>query len=146
METLQKLTTKELDTRQLAWIDHVATGGLSIDVDGKAINTTAIELAKRLKVARQTLYDWQETIPGFWDMVRVRRNELYSRNAMTLVYKAMLKKATGGDVAAAKLVMQQARVLEAERVDHTTNGKDIVIPILGGVSALSRDDSDPQAT
>lgn len=131
MEDSQNHTVME--PRHQKWIDFCAMGGLTIDADGQIGKKTAEALAKELKVARRTLYDWQDSIPNFWDHVKARRNELYGRDAVTLIYKAMLKKAATGDVAAAKLVLNQARMLEADRQDITSNGKALPTPILMGL-------------
>jgi hypothetical protein len=136
MEALQNFT--ELDTRHQEYIDFVATGGMAI-VDGKLEKISGEQLAKKLKVSRVTVYNWRESVPGFWDYVKERRNTLYARDRMSMVYNAVFKKSLQGDIPAAKLLMQQSKLLEAERVDHTTNGKDLPSPIYGGMSSGTTD-------
>lgn len=115
---------------QQEWIDFRAMGGLVIDSDGQVSKKTTDQFSKDSNIPRRTLYNWETAIPDFWEKVKARRNELYARDAVTIIYKSMLKKAAGGDVQAAKLILQQARVLEAEKIDHTTNGKDLPTPIV----------------
>jgi hypothetical protein len=121
MDTLQEAT--ELTPQKQAWIDFVATAGVTIDEEGERKKITAEKLSKELKVNRVTLYRWRETIPNFWQLVARRRDEIYSHSRMTVVYNAMLKKAEQGDVAAAKLLMNQSSLLKAEKqenkVEHT---------------------------
>lgn len=126
MDTLQKWT--ELDPKRQEYIDFVASGGMTV-IDGELKKISAEDLAKKVKVVRQTLYNWRE-IPGFWELVQERRNILYSRDRMSMVYNAVFKKSLQGDINAAKLLMQQAKILEADKIDHTTNGRDMPSPII----------------
>jgi hypothetical protein len=117
MESTQNPTI--LTPQQQAWIDFCATAGMSIDEEGNPKKIAAEELAKMLGVSRSTLYDWRDRIPGFWQLVATRRDEIYSQSRMSLVYKAVFHKAVKGDIAAANLLMKQSGILKADKSEQT---------------------------
>lgn len=112
---------EKLPLRQQIYIDWLAGGNTLIDPEGKFETVTGDQLAQRLGVSRQGMHKWRK-IDGFWDHVADRRRVLYGRERMSMVYKAMMGKALKGDTAAMKLMMQQARMLEAERTDVNVSG------------------------
>lgn len=120
---IEQQVTTEINPNQQAWIDFVATGGVTVDEEGQFKKQTASDLSKEIGVDRTTLYRWRDTIPAFWELVKARRNEIYSRSHMTMIYRAMLKKAVQGDVAAAKLMMNQAHMLEADKQEIEHSGQ-----------------------
>jgi len=115
METAQKTTI--ITAQQQAWIDFCATGGTIITPEGEFKKMSAETLAQELKVVRTTLYNWQKTIPNFWEVVSERRNQIYAGSRMSMIYKAMLQKAVKGDVAAASLLMKQGGILKADKTE-----------------------------
>lgn len=126
-----------LKPSQQIYVDWLAGGQTLIDQDGKLEQLTSIALSERVGVTRQALWKYRK-LPGFWDMVRERRTELYGQDRMSLIYRAMMGKALKGDTSAAKLMMQQARVLEAERTALEVSGT-IAVAVVnygtgGGVS------------
>lgn len=113
-------TASKLSPAQLAYVDYLATAGQSIDADGKVKKITVDELAKQFSVHPVTMSRWRQTVPHIWDFVTVRRNEIYGQTRTTLIYQAMMKKALQGDVAAAKLILNQASKLMAEKQEIKT--------------------------
>lgn len=106
MDNLQNLTTanptkdisdkntnqsKPEDWRHLAWIDYRALNGTIIDYDEESKQ----EIVRKLKidelvkalglVTRQTLYDWEKSIPNFWERVRSRKQELSSQRRLSFM-------------------------------------------------------------
>lgn len=110
-----------LSSRQQMYVDWIAGGQTIIDDEGNLQPLTSIEFATKLGVTRQAIHAYRK-LPGFWSMVRDRRTELYGQDRMSFVYKAMMRKAIKGDTSAMKLMMQQARVLEAERTQVDVTG------------------------
>jgi hypothetical protein len=45
-----------------------------------------------------------------------------------------LKKGKGGETQAFLALMRQYELLKSDKIDHTTNGKDMPAPILGGLA------------
>lgn len=110
-----------MSLKQRRYVDWVAGGGTEVDNDGKLVTVTSLELASQLGVSRQAIHKYRR-IANFWDVVADRRRELYSQDRMSMLYRAVWAKGLKGDTAAAKLMMQQARVLEAERSDVNVSG------------------------
>jgi putative insertion element HTH domain-containing protein len=106
MDTQQNSTS--LTPQQERFIDFVASGQLNLDLKRRSYE----EFAKSLGVDRTTLYNWRKTIPGFWDKVASRSNSIVDRR-LPKIMNALLAKALKGDVAAAKLLLNQAGRLKA---------------------------------
>lgn len=76
-----------MDIKQQAWIDYNAMSGLITDNTEerpiKGTNDTStmrkmpiIEFAQMIDVSRETLRQWRNSIPDFWQKVNDRRHEL----------------------------------------------------------------------
>lgn len=87
------------------YIAFVAVGGLIPDPEGDkaAIKMTTGQFAERIGVSRQTLYDWRELIPDFWQKVAAKRKEIGSKDRLNHVWNGIYLKAAAGNVEAAKL-------------------------------------------
>jgi AcrR family transcriptional regulator len=98
---------------QLKYVAIVASG--RVGSNGRRMSMEAI--AKDLGVNRATLYAWEKSLPGFWDEVRVLVDESLTKSVPEIL-GALKRRALDGDVAAAKLILNQARALRpAPRVD-----------------------------
>lgn len=81
------------DWRHEAWIDYRALNGLITDDDGIR-KMTVDEFATWVGVAtRQTLYDWQKSIPDFWQRVNDRRVEIAPRARLQRIHETWYLKA-----------------------------------------------------
>lgn len=136
MEVKTRKQFADLGSKQRIYIDWVAGGGTLVDDDGKLESITSIELAERLGVTRQALHKYRK-LTYFWDLVNERRTLLYGRDRMSMLYKAMMGKALKGDTAAMKLMMQQARMLEAEKQDVSVSGTVAIAVINYGSGEVS---------
>lgn len=98
--------------------------------------------AKYLGVHKDTLYTWAKEYPEFSDALKKIMNEQAERLIDDGIYG-------GKEVNAAivKLMLQNNHGMK-ERVDQTTNDKELPTPILGGSTAhaLSTDNSNPEAS
>jgi len=101
---------KEFD--ELAWkheqyIAYTAFGGLIPDPNGEAaaVKMTATTFAQQLGVSRQTLYDWRDSVPNFWERVDVKRREVSGRDRLSKVWNGVFLKAASGNAEAAKLYL-----------------------------------------
>lgn len=103
-KTLGKFTAN-----QLLYIEYLGAG--QIDEDGKKISKEGF--ANMLNIAASTLYEWQK-LPGFYDAVVEAADRLILRRYPKLI-RAMEIKAMKGDVAAFKVMTNQAGKLKAER-------------------------------
>jgi len=105
------------------YIAYTAFGGLIPDLDGDkvAVKMTATNFAKTIGVARQTLYDWRESIPDFWELVSEKRREMGSKERLTNVWNGVYLKATTGNAEAAKLYLANFDPnfkMPAQKVEH----------------------------
>lgn len=83
-----KTSTEVIDPRHQTLIDYRAVNGLIVDDDGmRKLNVD--ELATMLGVDRRQLYRWQETIPGFWEKVAVRRKTIAPKARLAKVHEVM---------------------------------------------------------
>lgn len=95
-----------LKINQQKWIDFNAVGGLITDADGSLKPMTIVAFAQALGVERKTLYNWKNSIPDFWDRVKVRRMQLGSETRLQKVYNGLYLKASQGVPEAVKLYLQ----------------------------------------
>lgn len=82
-------------------------------------------LAAYLKVARSTLYLWEETYPDFSDILeelRVNQADRLLNEGMSGTYNSTI----------AKVLLTKHGYREG--IDQSTNGKDLPTPILGGTT------------
>lgn len=98
---------------------------------------------------RRTVYDWEGSIVGFWDMVEEQR-KLQLNRKLTEYYKwaeisarPIVKKSGGvtelvraGSAEHLKILLGQSGRQAATKNDHTTNGKDLPTPMLD-ITSLS---------
>lgn len=92
---------------QEQYIAYTAVGGLIPDKEGKtvAVKMSAETFAKKVGVTRQTLYNWRETIPNFWEKVAAVRRDLGSKERLSQVWNGVYLKAATGNPEAAKLYL-----------------------------------------
>ena len=119
MESIQNLTISEPKTdlqvareetevkaNQQRWIDFQAVGGLMTEADGTLKPMTVTAFAELIGVHRQTLYDWRNSIPDFWDRVKLRRSQIGTQSRLDKVHTGLYLKAATGDPQAVKLYLQ----------------------------------------
>jgi len=85
---------------QQAWIDYRALNGLIIDGeqtdsagDFKMRKMPIHEFADRIGVSKQTLFNWQNSIPEFWVKVNQRRIELAPQSRLAKLQEVWYLKA-----------------------------------------------------
>lgn len=118
-----KSGVSELSFAQDQYISFVACGGLIPDLEGEAtaVNMTTTTFAQRVGVARQTLYDWRNSIPNFWELVAERRKELGGKDRLIRVWNGVFLKAATGNAEAAKLYLANFDPnfkMPAQKVEH----------------------------
>lgn len=88
-----------LDAGKKTLVDYRALSGwVSTDDNELGVRRmTMDELAGKLGVSRQTLYDWQNNTPNFWAMVNQRRSEVSGESRLSAVEKVWLTKALKGE-------------------------------------------------
>lgn len=93
------VTYESLDAAKRTLVDFRALNGLiaTDDKDAGIKKMTVDELAGKLDVNRKTLYDWQNSIPGFWEMVNQRRTEISPQSRLAKVEEVWYMKAVKGD-------------------------------------------------
>ncbi|MBA3679363.1 hypothetical protein H0W80_04235 [Candidatus Saccharibacteria bacterium] len=94
-------TYTEITPQQAEYLHFVSNGGY---IDGKRLSHE--QFASDLGVSRKSLYNWQQSIPSFWQRVQELRQKQYKLK-LSNVYEALYKKALEGDVQAARLLFQQ---------------------------------------
>ncbi len=82
-----------------------ALDGLWMDDDGSLSKISLSGLASRLGYHRQTMYDWENSIPNFNDRVEERRKLLFTQRHESAIWKAMFLKAIEGSVKHAEMVL-----------------------------------------
>jgi hypothetical protein len=117
-------TESKYTAQQEAYIDFVATGGLKVFPDGTFERQKYSAFAEAIGVARSTLWKWENRLPGFWEEVDSRRMHFRNKRLSSVenaLYTAAMNPKSGQQVSAIKLMFQQARKLEAEKMDMNTN-------------------------
>jgi transcriptional regulator with XRE-family HTH domain len=124
-EVLQQKWTEA----QLKYIQFVARGKRTRQGEKR----TDEQFASAIGVDRVTLWRWR-SIEGFnkavFDEI-LRENVHYLPDLVKAQMAGGMKKGKGGDTPAATLILKSYQLL-LDKVDHTTNGKDMPTPILGG--------------
>lgn len=99
-EQVAEVNLKILSDSQQSWIDYRALNGLIFDpTRSDATGDTLIrkmtiqEFADTIGVTRQTLYDWQSSIPDFWGKVNARRIELSGQSRLAKLHEVWYLKA-----------------------------------------------------
>lgn len=83
--------------RQQLYIDFVAMAGLRVRDDGSLEMLTAGEFAVEIGVTRKTLYEWQNSIPKFWERVADAQQKIYSSRRVATVWRGIFMRAAKGD-------------------------------------------------
>jgi hypothetical protein len=79
--------TYVLTSQQQAWVDYKALGGVIYDADADTLRKMPVhELAEKLNISRETLYQWRNQIPGFWERVEQRRAELNGQEVLAQIH------------------------------------------------------------
>lgn len=88
-----------LDDANKALVDYRALSGwISTDDNELGLRKMTVdELAGKLGVVRQTIYDRQNSIPNFWGIVNQRRSEISTESRLAAVEKIWLTKALKGE-------------------------------------------------
>lgn len=98
--TAQKSVSYEtLDTAKQALVDYRALSGyIATDDNELGLKRMSVDdLAGKLGVVRQTIYDWQNSIPNFWGIVNARRAVISSESRLAAIEKVWLAKALKGE-------------------------------------------------
>jgi len=93
------------DQRKDYYITYVAAHGLSVEEDGTYTKITAQEFADKIGVSRKTLYQWQKDIPSFWDLVKIRRKEIFTQNRENAIWRGLTLRALKGDYKQAEMIL-----------------------------------------
>jgi len=83
---------------------------------------SAAGLADFLGVCKATLYNWAESHPKFLDML----SKLNQKQERVLLANGLMKNFDSGIT---KLMLAKQGYSEKQEIDHTTNGKDMGIPV-----------------
>ena len=107
---------KSITPPQDAYITFCAIGGIMTAEDGAAGNVSLTtgelidmkplkvhQFATMMGVTRQTLWNWQTSIPDFWRLVAERRRRIGSEARLTKAWNGIWLKACAGNPEAAKL-------------------------------------------
>lgn len=104
-----------------------------------ALGCTNLEACLYADISKSTFYDYMSKNPTFQDRIDLLRERpiLQARNS---VIQAMR---TDGNLALKFLERKRkAEFSTQQQIDHTTNGKDLPAPILGGLSVQSTEVGD----
>lgn len=125
--------TNVLDERKNHYITYVAAHGLSVEEDGTYTKISAQQFAESIGVSRQALYDWQKSIPDFWELVKIRRKEIFTMNRENAIWRGLMLRALKGDA-------KQAEMILSHFSDYTppTQKHEVKVSGLGELYQLAR--------
>lgn len=83
-----------LPLTQQAWVDYNVVQGVIIQSDGEMSKLSVREFADQIGVNRSTCYEWTKAIPNFWDLVAMRRKEIFRGARTAKVWNALFLTAT----------------------------------------------------
>lgn len=95
---------------------------------------SAVGLAVHLGISKKTLYNWAENDKSFLhtlSMINTKQELELIKNGLVGNYNPTIT----------KLMLSNHGYSDTSKVDHTTKGKELPTPILGGTSAISREQS-----
>lgn len=134
----QNIENVEITAAQLMYIDYTALGGLitneagelgTIGEDGEfhtGRKANMKDFAQYLGTTRQTLWNWQKSIPGFWDRVAARRKEMGGHYRLQKVWNGVYMKAAAGNPQAAALYLANFGGpdfhMPMQKVEHNLGG------------------------
>lgn len=72
--------------------------------------------------------------------------EIEGFTVMEQIDMMLIQKARKGDLASIRELLNRLEGSPQQAIDHTTNGKDLPTPILGGASSVHTDDGSTEAT
>jgi hypothetical protein len=83
-----------LTLQQQAWVDYNVLQGVMLESDGEMSKMSVREFADKVGVNRTTCYAWTKAIPNFWDLVNMRRKEMFKGARTAKVWNAVFLAAT----------------------------------------------------
>lgn len=95
---------------------------------------SSVGLALFLDVSKSTIYKWADEDDSFSDTlskIQGTQERLLFHNGLNGKYNSTIT----------KLMLSNHGYSDTSKVDHTTKGKELPTPILGGTSAISREQS-----
>jgi len=126
------------------YITFVACDGLMVESGDKLLQISMGEYAKRIGVHRQTLYDWQKSIPDFWPRVTARAAEIFTRKRRMKIYNGLFLRAARGDAAQAALLLShfpdaEGRTFQPPAQKHEVTASDDVVSLLNQARQRARE-------
>jgi hypothetical protein len=125
-------TLGNFSEKQLKYIQFLARNSTTKSGEKR----TKEQFAEAIGIHWTTLYDWQR-LPGFAQALFEETLKFNAKHLPAIVQAQIAaagKKGKGGDTQAFMAIMRQYELLKSDKVDHTTNGKDLPAPIMGGGS------------
>jgi hypothetical protein len=83
---------------------YCACGGIMIDDDGTIKKQSVTEFAKSIGVDRVTLHRWKKR-DGFWDLVEVKRAEVFQKSRLSAIWNGLTLRAMKGDAKQAEMIL-----------------------------------------
>lgn len=122
--------------RPLLWKDPIELKQLVFDYFNNEKQPTLAGLAVALGISRSTLYNYEEK-DEFLDIIKKARERVVKIYEERLIYS---DKPTGVIFALKNMDWH-----DSQAIDHTTKGKQMPVPILGGLSRnVSENNSSPE--
>lgn len=87
-----------LTPQQQSWIDYKAISGIVYNRENESMRKMSVaEFARKVGVSRETLYEWRNQIPNFWERVAERRKEMHKTEWLAKMHEKWKIKALGFD-------------------------------------------------